>query len=389
MPLATFRTSVFRNIALPFLLAAILLAIGILQFGISRATITITPVPQMREFSIELPAYVGTPGDAPEQETDNNAQTRVYAQWVSASKKAQQEFPTESVRLEKGQSKGVAVIYNNRTVAQLLVRTTRLLAPDRKLFRTAERIVIPAGGTEEVPIYADKDGPEYDIPPTRFTIPGLSPATQKLVWAETKENTAGGLRKIYTVTARDIENARAQLKKQLEAQLQQDIRQSIPLGYELPPQPLTLAVLSFVPNAQAEEETEQFSAEMEAEIRGIALHSESLFSFLRQYVRKNAPSGWEEKKIITGSSSLATSSNENIASGSMPLSYSFQAELVPAVPETLIDTRILRGKKKEDAKKIIQQITQSEDVSISLSPFWIRRLPSLASHISIVVNMPR
>ena len=387
MPLATFRTSVFRNIAIPFLLAAILLAIGILQFGISRATITITPVPQTREFSVELPAYFGTPGETPASETGNNVQ--IYAQWLSASKKGQQEFPTESVRLEKGQSKGVAVIYNERPVAQLLVRTTRLLTPDGKLFRTAERTVIPAGGTEEVPIYADKLGPEYDIPPTRFTIPGLSPATQKLVWAETKKNTAGGLRKIYTVTARDIENARIQLQKQLEAQLRQDIRQSIPPGYELPPQPLNFTVLSFVPNVQAGEETEQFRAEMEAEIRGVALHTESLFPFLRQHVRKNAPSGWEEKKIITDNSSLATPSNENIANDSIPLSYSFQAELVPAVPETLIDARLLRGKKKEEAQKIIQQITQSEDVSISLSPFWMRRLPSLASHISVVVNTPR
>lgn len=64
------------------------------------------------------------------------------------------------------------------TDAQSLVATTRLEAPDGKIFRLIEGVTIPGmsgsnPGTIEASVMADQTGTEYNIAATTFTIPGF------------------------------------------------------------------------------------------------------------------------------------------------------------------------------------------------------------------------
>ena len=71
------------------------------------------------------------------------------------------------------QAQGTVRITSSYSSDITLVRTTRLLTPDGRLFRLAQTVLLPADGQVRIPVYADQNGSVYAIGPTTFTIPGL------------------------------------------------------------------------------------------------------------------------------------------------------------------------------------------------------------------------
>ena len=109
----------------------------------------------------------------------------------------------------------VTLINNYYNRNQILVKETRLLSSENILFRLAQKVEIPARGKIKARVYADEEGEKGNIKPTRFSIPGLLPASQEKVYAESNSAMTGGKIKIKIVTAEDIEKAEAQFKEEL------------------------------------------------------------------------------------------------------------------------------------------------------------------------------
>ncbi len=91
--------------------------------------------------------------------------------------------PTASPSNESVLAKGTVRIVNHYAKSQTLVKTTRLLTSDGKLYRIDKQVVIPSGGEASVGVYADQVGAAFAIGPTKFTIPGLWIDLQKLIYA--------------------------------------------------------------------------------------------------------------------------------------------------------------------------------------------------------------
>jgi len=81
------------------------------------------------------------------------------------------------------QAQGKARIVNNSDSPIELIKTTRLVARDGKMFRLGANVTVPAGGQTMAYIYADQNGSAYAIGPSRFSLPGLSDAMQTIVYA--------------------------------------------------------------------------------------------------------------------------------------------------------------------------------------------------------------
>lgn len=88
-----------------------------------------------------------------------------------------------------GVAEGRVTIYNETPSNQVLIKNTRLLTPDEKLFRLKDRVLIPAFGEIETDIYSDEAGEVGLIDPTGFIIPGLSEDLQKNIYANNSEPT--------------------------------------------------------------------------------------------------------------------------------------------------------------------------------------------------------
>jgi len=78
-------------------------------------------------------------------------------------------------------AQGRVLISNTYPTALTLVRTTRLLTADKKLYRLAQTVTIPANGHTSVTVYADQNGSQYAIGPTKFSVPGLSAYLQTYI----------------------------------------------------------------------------------------------------------------------------------------------------------------------------------------------------------------
>lgn len=89
-------------------------------------------------------------------------------------------------------SSGTVTVFNGNSRDQILVATTRFLSENNVLFRIPRQINIPAGGSIETTVIADKPGPQGDIGPTTFSVPGLSQAMQELIYATSSQPFSGG-----------------------------------------------------------------------------------------------------------------------------------------------------------------------------------------------------
>lgn len=88
---------------------------------------------------------------------------------------------------------GNVTLTNNSSANQPLVKTTRLLSDSGVLFRINEDVVVPAGGTVDVDVYADEAGASGNIAPSHFEIVALNASLKPKIYADSTESMTGGI----------------------------------------------------------------------------------------------------------------------------------------------------------------------------------------------------
>ncbi len=102
---------------------------------------------------------------------------------VSAQTTPTATIPTPSTQDNTLQAQGTVQIINTSTNPIFLVKTSRLLTTDGKLYHLAEGVSSPAGSKVQASIYADQNGSASVIGPSKFTFPGLSADLQSSIYA--------------------------------------------------------------------------------------------------------------------------------------------------------------------------------------------------------------
>lgn len=111
---------------------------------------------------------------------------------IDVESEVERSFAREAARRE-GKARGQVEIVNESGASQTLVATTRLLSSGGVLFRLDERVIVPPRSRVTAAVTADQPGPQGDVPAGRFTIPGLSSALQRVIYAESSEPMKGGV----------------------------------------------------------------------------------------------------------------------------------------------------------------------------------------------------
>ncbi|MBU1034880.1 hypothetical protein KKD42_03740, partial [Patescibacteria group bacterium] len=194
----------YRNIAMTFLgLTVVIVAVAIWMSSV-KATVRI----QVKRDLVKLDTIVEI-AKSPE---DGQLQGRV----VEGPFEKIQEFKVkeQAVGNQVSTTTGRVRIKNNYSKEQVLIKTTRLLTSDGKLFRINQTVTVPSGQSIEVDAYSDKVGKEFEIKEgEKFTIPGLWIDLQSLITAEaiTAFTPKAGSAKI--VTEADIAEAQKTLEQ--------------------------------------------------------------------------------------------------------------------------------------------------------------------------------
>ena len=199
-----------------------LLVIGYLIYGFCFYSATVTAHLKHVDVSLEKKAF---------QAKSEKGENTVTFQIMSLSEEQTAKLtPTGEKKIVKKAS-GKITVYNSFSAqSQVLIKNTRFETPDGKIFRIDSQVLVPGmkkvGGKDvpgflEVAVSANETGPEYNIGPTDFTIPGFkgSPRFTKF-YARSKTSMTGGVNGVVkTISDEDLKKAKDSLSESLKQKL--------------------------------------------------------------------------------------------------------------------------------------------------------------------------
>ncbi len=147
--------------------------------------------------------------------------------------------PKRSVKKVFRKAEGDVTINNGFSKeSQKFIRGTRLETTDNKIFRLTTDVIVPGkngntAGTVKAHVQADQDGVEYNIGPTKFTIPGLKSTPKfKDFYAESAETMKGGASGNQNeVSDSDLQKAITDIKAKLVESAQEKVDTNVPEGF--------------------------------------------------------------------------------------------------------------------------------------------------------------
>jgi len=368
----------YKRISLIFISLAILLILAISYIALPKVTITLTPTdkPITHKFNLQIDS-----ADSHITDTDKKIPV-LTGKIIIKNIDFDQTFPVSQGQTVDSIAKGTVTLYNQRSSAQTLVATTRLLTPDNILFRLTKKVTIPANSSLVAKVYADQAGAQGNIGPSTFIIPGLSPALQKIVYAKSEQAMSGGTKKIGVLTQTDIDQAKKKAGQQAAADMLSK--------YIDNPDKLTLIGTQIDShNLQSDkkigDKIDNFNLTGQIVVSAVFADKSRLLEIAKSQL-KNSQSD-EKKSISLDPSSLnfqLVSLNQNPLSATVEVSISGLATF--NAQQDMFDKSILVGFTAEDLKLYFSQFDSIQDVQVKFSPFWVKKVPILKDHIKIQIK---
>ena len=360
----------YKIIALSFLVITVAL-LGVVIFITSKKA-DITIVTKEDSKPINLNVTVNSKG-AGVQALPGAVSSTVFS-WS-------EKYQPTGARKINGQSKGQVIIYNTGSSEQPLVKTTRLLSKDGILFRLSEGVVVPANGQATAMVYADQPGVAGDIAPTTFTIPGLLPPKQKIVYAESKQPMTGGLRMAGILSDDDLKSAGEDYRQKVQAAFLAK-RKSSGVGGEIA---LAVASQSIQADHKAGEEAGVFT------LSGITTFVAVTYNFadLAALINQEAATSIDmtvEKFLSAAEPPNVSVAHFDVASGAAELTVRQNVVVVLDANAPKLSPEHFFGKKKDEIRRYILGLSHVAGAEVKFSPSWVFSAPSVSERIHVVVK---
>jgi hypothetical protein len=358
----------YKIVALTFLVITLILFGVVVFMSSKRATITITTKAE----PIEVRGNVGI--------NDSSEAVHVSGSVATTTVSVSRLFQPTGSRKEDGVATGIITIHNNTGADQPLVATTRFINEDNVLFRLKERVTAPANGTVDAEVYADEEGPQGEIGPSRFTIPGLSLAKQEDIYGVSDVAMTGGTRTIGILSSADIEKAEVALRDEL-------LEEGKALFAKTPDMLGVFELSDFSAKADAEVGTEVagFTLSGNAIVTGILYDADDVQGYADTLLQTRAIDDASIIKpadvppavrLVQTDLEKGTATLEIINTGT--------ATLNPDGKQ--LDKIMLYGKTKDEVRRYLLSLSHVFGVEVDFKPAWMRTVPHVADHVRVVVK---
>lgn len=344
---------------------------------LAKATLTITPYSKSYEqssLSLSAKKTVKT-GDVSFDTL--SVEDEVFVETASTGEKLVQEKASGSI-----------TIYNEQTVAQTLVKSTRFETADGKIFRIPANVTIPkktatGPGTITVKVTADQIGPSYNVPAQTFTIPGFKtdPERFKLVYGKSTTPMTGGVdEKMATATKEDTDKAKLSAQATLKTRLVEKMSKAIPAGYVFYPN-LSGIEFSDTANKTATDQKKVYIGQ-KGTITAIILNEKELEAAIARKLQTNLD------PLSVRIPDLAQLQMNTLETGkiwerdSLTLGIRGKITLISLVSEEKLKDAI-KGRSESDLEAIIKNFPEIAKVTSSISPIWKLSFPSKLERITI------
>ncbi|HLC64469.1 MAG TPA: hypothetical protein VJK25_03980 [Patescibacteria group bacterium] len=365
----------YRNLVVIFSILAVILIGVILYFSLSQATVNITPFYRQQRVGFAVQII-----DQNNLKPGEDLTEKIPGEILEAAVENSQTFPAAAYEQTQSKASGQVTIVNNYSRSQKLVATTRLLAPDGKLYRLTEFVEVPVGGQVTTVAMADQAGNEFEIGPAKLTIPGLWEPIQDKIYAQTdgfKIQTATQ----YKIDQPAIDQAVLELTKKISGQALAEM-QSQAGSQKISDQALVFETLKYSTDAEVGSSNKEFNMTLGLGVKALVFDEAKL----KEIASSNLP------EIYKTSNSLVKTDQDSfdyevilLDENSENLIAQVKGEYTINVSNLKIDPAELTGLTKTEAETYLTNLSDVQEASVSL-PFWTKYLPPLKDKINIQIK---
>lgn len=372
-PKAVVSVRLYRRIAATFIILTIFLFAFIVYLSFSKASIIIET--DSETVSIDFSVNI---------EQEPSSRDTISGEIVSIIVQEGLKEETTGTKEEgMGVARGVVTILNKSSRDQVLIRTTRLLTSDKKLFRLDEQVTAPAQGEVQARIYADEPGEDYVIEPALFTIPGLWEGLRDKIYAESVEATSISANEIRIATQQDMDRASAKLLSNLFKKGQEELKLTV--LENLDGQNFANEIIEEEFDVEVGDQVDFVEVSMKLRVVGILYDKDALRNLAKSKLEESISSDVELFKINyekMGVNIIRYDLNAENAN----LKVFISGDTVLKSNSQIFDKNRLVGMDRESAIQYFKNFDSVKSVTIELKPFWLKRIPELRDHIEIRIK---
>ncbi len=413
------RTHLYRNIAYSFIAFTVVVVLAVLWLSSARATVVVrtkrTPIEYDGTVAIaRTPASGQIPGRVVQGVFEKIQEFTVGAA-ASTTMPVTPVLETPPIPpiappppvASPVLARGTVRIFNKYSRPQTLVRITRLLTADQKLYRIDKTIHLQPGEEVDVAVYADKPGAEFAIGPTRFTIPGLFIDLQKFIYAESKE--AFRAVPVGTSTPSPAPSTKPSLPTSrvgtgtLVTQADMDAAE----------QALTIAVMDqakktlgvdlgslsggdvvylvrkadrFKSNVSVGQSADTFLASIKLDVTAVFYPKEDVLSLVRLKLKEKIPSGREFLPPESGDGLTLDVQTADPKTETATVHMKAQGAYRLTGSSPGLQKSVVAGKDPKEAEDLLKSIESVEDAHVTVKPKWFGKIPSLKDRIDVKIE---
>lgn len=288
---------------------------------------------------------------------------------------------------------GEIVVYNSYSSSpQRLIKNTRFEAPDGKIYRIKNSIVVPGmrvkdgkntPGSVDVVVYADEPGEEYNRQFSDFTIPGFKGDPRyKDFYARSKSEIKNGFSGIVRVPSDNaVSNARETLRNELKKTLTEQVYTQKPEGFVAYKDGI---FITYDDNDNVTNTSKDVATVTErATLHGIIFKEDVLAKFIAEQTLASYEG--EDIKILNLKDldfKIIDKENSSPLKGDLKASISGNVNIVWVIDDIAL-SKALTGVPKKQFQDVLAQFPYIQRAEATIRPFWKRTLPDEAKNIKI------
>ncbi len=361
----------------------VLVLIFILYNTLGNAKITIVPQKQKLDFNIKSSAS----SLATSVDTSLN---RIPGQYFGYKDEESGTFDATGQKDVAQKAKGEITIYNKSSASQRLVATTRFKSPDGLIFRIPQTITVPAAtksgttlseGSIKSTVYADRPGPEYNIAPANFTIPGFEGTPRSGdFYAKSDKAMAGGIiGPSKVVTEEDFTKAQEAVTAKLKEKILQSLKDqagdlkildSVVIKYDPP-----------ITNAKVGDAAENLQITIQGEASTLAFRETDALGLVKNYVSQKGNVELLEKNLTLNYLNPQNNADNSI----MTFDIQVTGQSAAKIDQDKI-SKDISGMNENAIRDYFKSIKEIESARITLSPFWVRSIPKNPGKVKLVIE---
>ncbi len=361
----------YRRIALAFIIVVVAILLVVMYLSTMQAVIHVKPV--AKDFSSDLIVHTSlSPID----------DTEIHGTTVSGvMTKAKTFQPSgDGAKQVDGISTGTVTLSNKTNAAQPLVATTRLLSSANVLFRLEKSVVVPAGGSVDATVHADKPGTAGDVAPGHFTIPGLNATKQTQIFADSKDAFTGGVQSVAVVSKDELQKTVDALKNEITNDAKDMLRTQAGTGFD--GELFTADITNQKASIEPDTESKSYDVTETVTVTGVFYDRTALKQLFTQHLYDGLGQGQDyagtkvDDMVVTLDQYDPT---QKVAS----LHAHLDGKIIPTRTNKAFDVGRFVGMSSDDVRKTLVGDGVAESVNVNFFPFWLNRVPRLKDHILI------